>query len=129
MDFNMQARIFAVQSIALVMVLNFCCLLISKFWGYELFTARMISSLFVLVIDIVYALIWYKVVTKHRDMLPTFYTSTSGFRMLLAMIVLAVWYFTAERTSMLTFFCVFLVFYMVSLVHHSIYFSRISNRL
>ena len=29
---------------------------------------------------------------------------------------------------MMTFFIVFLVFYMVSLAHHSIYFSRISNR-
>jgi hypothetical protein len=63
------------------------------------------------------------------DMLPTFFTAVSGFRFLLALIVLGVWYFVADRASMLTFFVVFLVFYMASLIHHSIFFSRVSNRL
>ena len=129
MDFNRLAWKFVVESIILVISLNLCCFFISKIWGYDLLMAETISSLFVLIIDIVYTLIWYKVVTKHSDMLPTFYTSTSGFRMLLALVVMAVFYFTADRAAMLTFFCVFIVFYMVSLAHHSIYFSTISNRL
>jgi hypothetical protein len=42
---------------------------------------------------------------------------------------MAIWYATSEWASMMQFIIVFLIYYMVSLIHHSIFFSRISNRL
>jgi hypothetical protein len=61
-------------------------------------------------------------------MLPTFFTALSGARLLLALAVMFVWYLTDANDSMLHFFLVFMAFYVVSLVHHSIFFARVSNR-
>ena len=48
--------------------------------------------------------------------------------MLLALAVMFVYYLACGRSAMLLFFLVFIVFYFVSLAHHSIFFARVSNR-
>ena len=129
MDINKQCKRYILQSIMLVAVLNLLAAIASYLWGFELFMPLIVSTLFVLTIDLSAALIWRRVASKHADMLPSFFTGVSGFRFLGALAVFFVWYLAADRDSMLQFFVVFLVFYMVSLVHHSIFFSRVSNRL
>lgn len=129
MDYKKIAKAFVIQSIVLVIILCLCCSIASMVWGYDLLTVKMVSTLFVLIVDISSALIWHRLAERQPDMLPTFFTAVSGFRFLLALIMLGVWYFVADRALMLTFFVVFLVFYMTSLIHHSIFFSRVSNRL
>ena len=49
--------------------------------------------------------------------------------MLLALATMFVYYLVKGREAMLPFFIVFVVFYVVQLVHHSIFFSRVSNHL
>ena len=44
------------------------------------------------------------------------------------LVIVALWY-VLERGPMLTFLMVFLAYYLVMLAHHSIFFSRVSNRL
>ena len=73
--------------------------------------------------------VWYWVASHHRDFLTSFYTGASGFRFLLTLIVLAVYYLTTERSAMLTFIWVYAIYYLITLVHSSIFFSRVSNRL
>ncbi len=92
-------------------------------------TPLLVSALFVLTLDVAAALLFSWVAVKHADMLPSFFTGVSGFRFLLALVVLAVWYIASDSKSMRIFFVVFLVFYMVTLVHQTIFFSRESNRL
>jgi hypothetical protein len=48
--------------------------------------------------------------------------------LLLALAVMFVYYLVAGRSAMLVFFLVFMVFYVVSLAHHTIFFARVSNR-
>jgi len=49
---------------------------------------------------------------------------------LLALAVMfVVWYVVEDAKTMKTFFIVFLIYYMTSMIHHSIFFSRMSNRL
>jgi FtsH-binding integral membrane protein len=128
MNVDQQARKFIMQSIRLMLLLNVIGSIAIAVWNLSLTVALMVSTAFVLAVDVASTLIWRKVMLAHPNMLPTFYTSVSGFRFLLALVVMTVWFVATGRESMMTFFIVFLVFYMVSLAHHSIYFSRISNR-
>ncbi len=118
------------QCVALVLVLNLGAYAVQSIWGVQdMLTPMLVSTLFVLVLEITSALVWRWVALKHRDMLSSFFTAVSGFRFLSALVVMAVWYLVTERDSMMTFFIVFLAYYMISLIHHSVFFSRVSNRL
>jgi O-antigen/teichoic acid export membrane protein len=129
MNIDKASKNFMVQSILLCCVLTICGFVAMEAWSLDLLCAIIVSACFVLVIDIASALIFRWVAAKHSDMLPTFITGVSGFRFLAALVVMAVWYVISDRDSMLQFIVVFLLYYMVSLIHHSIIFSRISKRL
>ena len=73
--------------------------------------------------------LWYWVVSRHKDYLTSFFTGTSGFRFLMALAVLGIYYWATKGADMITFLWVFMVYYMVLLIHHSIYFSRMSKRV
>ena len=47
---------------------------------------------------------------------------------MLALAVMFVYYLVNGRDAMLVFFLVFMAFYLVSLIHHSVFFARVSNR-
>ena len=129
MSIQEQSRNYIVQSIVLCCILTICGFVAMKMWSLDLWTPIIVSLCFILVVDIASALVFRWVATKHSDMLPTFITGVSGFRFLAALVVMAVWYVLSDRTSMMQFIMVFLVYYMASLIHHSIFFSRVSNRL
>lgn len=130
MDINQQTKKYIVQCIVLVFALSGVGLLAAKWWNLNLSTPMALSATFVLVVEIASVLIWRWVALKHKDMLPSFFTGVSGFRFLLALAVMFVmWYVVEDAQTMKTFFIVFLIYYMTSMVHHSIFFSRVSNRL
>ena len=129
MSIQEQSRNYIVQSIVLCCILTICGFVAMKVWSLDLWTPIIVSLCFILVVDIASALVFRWVATKHSDMLPTFITGVSGFRFLAALVVMAVWYVLSDRTSMMQFIMVFLVYYMASLIHHSIFFSRVSSRL
>ena len=129
MSIQEESRNYILQSIVLCCILTICGFVAMKVWSLDLWTPIIVSLCFILVVDIASALVFRWVATKHSDMLPTFITGVSGFRFLAALVVMAVWYVLSDRTSMMQFIMVFLVYYMTSLIHHSIFFSRVSNRL
>lgn len=130
MDINQQTKKYIVQCIILVFVLNLLGHLVMRFWAFDIVVPMAVSMIFVLVVEIASVLIWRWVALKHRDMLPSFFTGVSGFRFLLALAVMfVVWYVVEDAKMMKTFFIVFLIYYMTSMIHHSIFFSRMSNRL
>lgn len=120
---------YVVHSIVLCCVLSICAFVVMTLWSLDLMSAILVSGCFMLVVDIASALIFRWVADRHYDMLPSFFTGVSGFRFLAALVLLAVWYVTSDRTTMLMFILVFFIYYMVSLIHQSIFFSRVSNRL
>lgn len=87
-----------------------------------------VSSLFSIILSVSIVLIWRYVAKNTPETLTTFYTATSGFRMLAALIVLAVVYAVVGRDMMLPYVVVFIVFYFIMIAHHSIYFARITNK-
>ena len=129
MSIQEKSRNYILQSIVLCCILIICGFVAMKIWSLDLWTPIIVSLCFILVVDIASALVFRWVATKHSDMLPTFITGVSGFRFLAALVVMAVWYVLSDRTSMMQFIMVFLVYYMASLIHHSIFFSRVSSLL
>lgn len=103
-------------------------LMVMQIWFLDLLTPIIVSVVFSLVTCVAIAQIWKRVAQNSPDSLPTFFTAVSGFRLLLALAVMFVYYLVDNQDSMLRFFMVFIVFYFGMLIHHSIFFARINNR-
>ena len=102
-------------------------LLVMQVWFLDLLTPAIVSVAFALMMCFTIGLVWRYVAKNSPDNLPTFFTAVSGFRLLLALAVMFVYYLLNKET-MLPFFLVFMVFYVASLVHHTIFFARVSNK-
>ena len=128
MDINKLCKSYIIQFIFLFAVMNGLVIIVEKVFSLDLLTEMIVSSSFLLLTGIAIALIWRWVALNHRDSLPTYFTAVSGFRLLLSLAVMFVYYLTDSRDSMLQFFLVFMAYYVVSLVHHTFFFARVSNR-
>ena len=129
MNITKQCINFIVESLLLVTSINLGCYFAMQLGGYDLLAAQIVGTLFFLVFEITTVLVWRWVALKHRNMLPSFFTGVSGFRFLGALLVMTVWYLAVGKENIMVFLIVFFVFYFVSLIHHSIFFSRMSKRL
>ena len=129
MDIQMACKNYMLRSVVLVGGLCALCGGVMLTASLPLAVPLLVSALFVLAVDVASVVLFRWVAVRHADMLPSFFTGVSGFRFLLALVLMAVWYVVADSESMKLFFIVFLLFYMVSLIHQSIFFSRVSNRL
>lgn len=103
-------------------------LMVMQIWYLDMLTPIIVSVVFSLVTCVSIAQIWKRVAQSSPDSLPTFFTAVSGFRLLLALAVMFVYYLVDNQDSMPRFFMVFIVFYFGMLAHHSIFFARINNR-
>ena len=102
-------------------------LLVMQVWFLDLLAPAIVSVAFTLLVCFTIGLVWRYVAKNSPDSLPTFFTAVSGFRLLLALAVMFVYYLLNKET-MLSFFLVFMVFYVASLAHHTIFFARVSNK-
>lgn len=128
-DIDKLSKRYARQELLLTAALFLITLLVMRVWYLdELLEPVIVSAAFTLVVSTALAVIWRRVATKSPDSLPTFFTAASAFRMLLALAVMFVYYLVNGRDAMLVFFLVFMAFYLVSLIHHSVFFARVSNR-
>ena len=117
------------QELFLSVALFLIALLVMRVWFIDsILSPAIISVCFVLVLAVSIGLVWRCVAKGAPDSLPTFFTAVSGFRMLLALAVMFVYYLVDKNDTMLLFFLVFMAFYFASLIHHSIFFARVSNR-
>ena len=116
------------QGLFLTVALALLTLLVMQVWQFDLLVEIIVSVVFSLVVCWTIGLVWRWVAKNHQESLPTFFTAVSGFRLLLALAVMFVYYLVCGRGAMLPFFLVFMVFYFASLIHHSIFFAKVSNR-
>ena len=129
MDINKLSISYLRQELYLSIGLFLISLLVMRVWFLDdLLTPTIIATVFTLVVSAAIGMIWRRVAKRSPESLPTFFTAVSGFRLLLALAVMFIYYLVFGRSAMLLFFVVFMVFYFVSLVHHSIFFARVSNR-
>lgn len=128
-DVKKLSKCYLRQGIMLVAGMFFISLIIMRVWNlYEILNPLIISIIFSLMIVFAEAIIWRRVAEKNPEGLTGFYTAVSGFRMLLALGTMLVYYIIMGIETMMTFFLVFVAFYFVLLVHHAIYFARVSGK-
>ena len=129
MNINQLSKRYVRQQLYLTAALFLISLLVMRVWFLDgLLVPAIISSAFTLVIATVIGLVWRRIATQAPDSLPTFFSAVSGFRLLLALLVMFIYYLVYGRDHMLIFFLVFMVFYFASLTHHSVFFAKVSNR-
>ena len=129
MDINKLSISYLRQELYLSIGLFLIALLVMRVWFVDgLLTPTIIATVFTLVVSAAIGMIWRRIAKSSPESLPTFFTAVSGFRLLLALAVMFIYYLVFGRSAMLLFFVVFIVFYFVSLAHHSIFFARVSNR-
>jgi len=129
-DIAKQSRKYITNALLLALALYIIC-----YWAARLFPAignidspTYVSGSFMLLTSIAIALIWKKVATSSPDFLPTFHMAVSGFRMLIGLATLFGCYLAVGRANIAPYIIIFMVFYFVQLIHHSIFFARINNK-
>ncbi len=128
MNIDKLSRQYVRQGVFLVTGLCMVGLLIMQVWRMNaLLTPLIIGTLFSLIVETLDGVVWGKVAKGSPESLPTFFMAVSGFRMLAALAVMLVYYLTADA-SMGTFLIVFAVFYVVQMLHHTLFFSQVSNK-
>lgn len=123
------ARRYAGVGLMLIIVLWLMSILVATLRPeWQLMSPIWVSTGFSLIFLLGFAVLWRWVVRKHKDSVTTLYSVVSGFRMLMALFTLFVVFLVVGRAAMLPYVLVFMIFYLVMVAYHSIYFSRITNR-
>lgn len=121
-------RKYVVQAFCFVLILALLTILIATATNIKNINAPlMVASLFTFIVEAIDAIMWGKVKKNGDDGLPTFFAAVSGFRMLLALFTLFVCYLIVGRDAMTEYCVVFLCYYLLMIIHHSVFFSHLSN--
>ena len=121
-------RRYVVQTILAVVVLSLAVLSLQMFAHVDgLVSPLVVSVVFALVVELIDIYLWKRITDANEKMLPTYFSAVSGFRMLLALFTLVGCYIAVGRDAMLEYCLVFMVFYLWMIVHHSLFFSRLTN--
>ena len=123
------ARRYAGIGLMLIIVLWLMSILVATLRPeWQLMSPIWVSTGFSLIFLLGFAVLWRWVVRKHKDSVTTLYSVVSGFRMLMALFTLFIVFLVVGRAAMLPYVLVFMIFYLVMVAYHSIYFSHITNR-
>lgn len=117
------------QTVQIVFALFLLELLILQMLGTGLLlTPVLVSMCFTLIVELSDAFIWKRLENKTEETKATFFMAVSGFRFLLALLMLFVYYFMSDRSGMIAFILLFAPYYLAVLVHHSIFFSHLRSK-
>jgi len=117
------------QAVQIVFALFLLELLILQILGAGLLlTPVLVSMCFALIVELSDAFIWKRLENKTEETKATFFMAVSGFRFLLALLMLFVYYFMSDRSGMIAFILLFAPYYLAVLVHHSIFFSHLRSK-
>ena len=124
------SRRYIIQTVGLIIAFSVTAWAVGLVLGTDgMMIPIIVSAVFSFVIECADALVWRRVAERSLDSLPTFYTAVSGFRMLLALAVMLVYWLVAGQESIRMFFFVFAAYYIMLLAHHSIFFAGVSGSI
>lgn len=124
-DIDRNYRKFLLQGVMLILGLSLGIYAAVRIFSLTaLMVPLLVSMMFAIIVATADAFVWRRVAKGSPESLPTFFMAVSGIRMLLALAVMFVYYLAAGRQSMLTFFLVFIAYYVMLLVHHSVFFAK-----
>lgn len=122
------SKAYIKQAIMIVFALFLLELLAFQVLNQDLsLTPILVSIGFALVVEISEALIWQKMEKQDDDTKATFFMAVSGFRFLLALLLIFVYYLLSESGSMFTFILLLAPCYFAVLIHHSVFFSSMNK--
>lgn len=87
-----------------------------------------VGAVFSVVFLISFAFLWRWIIKSNRESLTTLYSVVSGLRMVMALFTLFICFLVVGRDAMLPYVSVFMVYYLVMIGYHTVYFSKITNR-
>lgn len=127
-DINKLTWHYRKESTLLITSLMLIAFIVMNVWLLDrILTPLIVSVIFSVLVENIDILIWKRVARRSPESLPTFFMGVSGFRMLLGVIVIFIYYLVAEQETMLSFFVVFVIFYVTLLIHHTLFFVRINK--
>lgn len=127
-DKQLASKRYIRQTVQIVFALFSLELLVLQLVGSELLlTPILVSVGFALLVESGNALLWKRLESKEDESKATFFMAVSGFRFLLALLVLFIYYLNTDRGGMAAFLLLFAPFYLAVLAHHSLFFSHLRN--
>ncbi len=114
------------QATVFMATLFFATLLVAIHFPLVIFPL-VVSAIYSLIVEIVTITAWRKISTKSPDSMPTLLMGISGGRFMLALVVMFVYFLLVGKTGrgdMLTFVLVFAVFYLSTILHHTLFFTH-----
>ena len=127
-DINKLTWYYRKESTLLITGLMLIAFIVMNVWLLDrILTPLIVSVIFSVLVENIDILTWKRVARRSPESLPTFFMGVSGFRMLLGVIVIFIYYLVAEQETMLSFFVVFVIFYVTLLIHHTLFFVRINK--
>ena len=127
-DKQLASKRYIRQTVQIVFALFLLELLVLQLVGSELLlTPILVSVGFALLVESGDALLWKRLESKEDESKATFFMAVSGFRFLLALLVLFIYYLNTDRGGMAAFLLLFAPFYLAVLAHHSLFFSHLRN--
>ena len=129
MNINNTARRYVGEGLLLIIFLWMvsivaACMLPEK----NLMAPTWVSTGFSVAFLIGFALLWRWIEKKKKESLTTLYSVMSGFRMILALFTLFICYLVVGRDAMAPYVIIFMIFYLVMVGFHSIFFARRTNK-
>ena len=88
-----------------------------------------VSVIFSLVSTIAYGQSWQAVAKSSPVSLTKFYLAASALKMMLAAVVFLVYALVADRSTLLGFTVIFVLFYIVLLIFDCIYFAKVERKM
>lgn len=126
---DQQGKSYQKQALWLIVGMTLCVLAYMRVSMDEtVFMPVVVSAVFSLALSTTEALVWRRVAKNSAENLPMFFTAVSGGRMLLALFTMLGYYVAVGREGMMAFLAIFAIFYVVLLVHASIFFARVSKK-
>ena len=124
------ARRYIIQAVAMTVCLSAAAGIVGSLTQHldSVLAPVAVSAAFAIVTAAATGMRWRRVADSQPEMLTTFFTSVSGFRMLAALFTLFICYLVVGREAMKPYIILFMVFYLFSLAHHSLFFSHINNK-
>lgn len=77
---------------------------------------------------IIIILVWKRIETKSPESLPMFFMAVSGLKMLAALGTLFICYLAIGGENIRWVVILFVIYYVIFLMHHAIFFAKINNK-
>lgn len=120
--------LYMLQGIVLIIIATLGTLLVNQFTRVpDLFLVLIYSCLYSVSIVLIVGFFW-RMVASDPESLTSLLTNISGFRMLMAFVTMLSFYLLEDSKSLMPCFFVFMAFYILLLIHHTIFFAKVSNR-